>query len=92
MLNAHDLIADELLNDHSLGALDYLIARGRELEFKYKNEIFFMSKHSSPKYVTLSHNEKGQDFDSMDELFEKATLLSQPFLKVWKECEIISLF
>lgn len=24
MFNAHDLIADELLHDHSLGALDYL--------------------------------------------------------------------
>lgn len=79
MLNAQDLIADELLKDYSLGALDYLIAHGREIEFKYKDELFFISKYGSPKYVTLSHNERGQDFDSMDELFEKATLLNQPF-------------
>lgn len=55
MLDAHDLIADKLLNDYSLGALDYLIAHGRELEFKYKDELFFISKHGSRKYVTLSH-------------------------------------
>lgn len=92
MFNAHDLIADELMHDHSLGALDYLIDHGRELEFQYQDELFSMSKHGSPKYVTLSHHEKGQDFVSMDELFEKATLLSQPFLEVWKECKIITLF
>lgn len=72
MLNAQDLNADELLKDYSLGALDYLILHGRELEFKYKDELFFISKYGSPKYVTLSYGEKGQDFDSIDELFDKA--------------------
>lgn len=92
MLNAHDLIQDELLDNYSLGALYYLIAHGREVEFKYKDEPFFISKYGSTKYVTLSYGDNEQNFDSMDELFEKATLLNQPFLEVWKECKIINLF
>lgn len=61
MLDAHDLIADELFKHHSLGALDYLIAHGRELEFIFKEKDFFISKHHSPKYVTLSGENKEQD-------------------------------
>ena len=92
MIGAHDLIADELFNYHSLGALDYLIAHGRELEFYYKSEPFFISIHGSTKYVGLSHGEIQKDFESMDDLFEKATLLDKPFLEVWKECQLINLF
>ena len=92
MLDAHDLISDELLNDYSLGALDYLIAHGRELEFQFQGENFFLSKHVSSKYVSLFHNEIEQAFDSMDEFFEKAKLLEQPFLEVWKECNEFILY
>lgn len=92
MLNSHDLIQDELLDNYSLGALDYLIAHGRELEFQFQGEHFFLSKHVSLKYVSLFHNEIEQAFESMDDFFERAKLLDQPFLDVWKECKNLVFF
>ena len=38
----HQYLQDELCNNKSLGALIYLIGKGREFEFSYKENLCFI--------------------------------------------------
>lgn len=91
-MTPHDLIAAELFENHSLGALAYLIDRGRELEFRLGEKSYFLSRDGSKGYVSLWHSKEEQSFASMDDLMEHAVLDGQPFLLVWQEAEMDTLF
>lgn len=91
-LLVHDMIVQELLNKKSLAALIYLIDCGRELEFKLKGKIYFISCNDSQKYVSLWENENEQSFDSVPALIENATIENHSLLSLWEQAEMKTLF
>lgn len=88
----YDAIETELLEQKSLSALIWLINRGRELEFSYKREIYFLSCDKAQKYVSLWHGEDEQSFESVEQLTEEALVENQLFLDIWAEVTMITLF
>lgn len=51
--NIHDHIQQKFLDSKSVAALVWLIERGRELEFTYQDETYFISCDKSARYVSL---------------------------------------
>lgn len=88
----HDLIVTELLEQKSLAALIYLINSGRELEFNVNDKQYFISRDKAEKYVSIWDKINEQSFDSVAELIENAIIGDKPFLSVWKDVEIETLF
>ena len=88
----YDVIVEELIEKKSLAALIYLIDCGRDLEFTFEGEEYFISRDNSPKYVSLWQGENEQSFDSVSNLIENATIGNRPLLSVWNLVEIQTLF
>lgn len=88
----HDIIVDELFNKKSLAALIFLIDSGRELEFRYNKQEYFVSCSSSKKYVSIWCDSIEQSFDSVYDLIEKALLSEKRFLYAWDKIEFETLF
>ena len=91
-LNDHDLASAELFDNRSLEALIFLIDHGRELEFRYRNQDYFLSCSGSKKYVSLWCGNVEQGFDSMDALISSASLQNTPFQNAWSDIELQYLF
>ena len=91
-MELHDRIVKELLKDHSLAALIYLIEKGRELEFSLGGATYFLSRHGAQKQFSLWSGDQEQSFDSLEELLENATLAGNSFLAAWPEVQIETLF
>ena len=51
--NEHEDMVKALLDEKSLAALIYLLDVGRELEFKVKDTVYFVSKDKAQKYVSI---------------------------------------
>jgi len=90
--NKHDEMAAALLEEKSLAALVYLIDHGRELEFMSGEHTYFVSRDKAAKYVSIWQGEQEQSFDHVYDLIEHAEVEGQPFFKMWKDCEISTLF
>lgn len=90
--NKHDEMAKALLEEKSLAALAYLIEHGRELEFTVGTSTYFISKDKAAKEISLWKGEEEQSFDHVYDLIEHAEVEGQPFFKIWKDCEISTLF
>ncbi len=92
MYGLHDYIADELCNNKSLGALIYLLEKGREFEFSYQGTICFISRSETQKEVSLWVNKKEYAFDNIDELAETKIFEDKSLLDIWNEIEVEYLF
>ena len=79
----HDSAIAALFEQKSLDALRYLIDHGRELEFSYAGENYFISRSNAQKYVSLWGNGTQQSFDSVPTLIDNATLQQTPFRTAW---------
>lgn len=87
-----DQMEQKLFEDHSLAALEYLIERGRELEFDVQEHSCFLSKYETAEYVSLWVDQEEQSFSSMTELFEKARIGNVSFAESWGTAELKTLF
>ena len=90
--NIHDHIQQEFLDSKSVAALVWLIERGRELEFTYQDETYFISCDKSACYVSLWCGKDEQSFDTTEQLVEESTLNGKQFLDAWVDSEISTLF
>lgn len=88
----HDVIADELFNNKSFGALIYLIDKGRELEFTYKGIDCFISCSESQSYVSLWCEKQEQSFESVEKLIENSKIGEKNLMEVWIDVEFETLF
>ena len=91
-MELHDLNTNELISQKSLSALIWLVNHGRELEFRIDNTVCFISRSNSAKNVSLWVNRSEQSFDSMEALIEKSSINQKPFLQIWDDAEIETLF
>lgn len=88
MVMVHDLIEKELEEKKSLAAMIYLLEKGREIEFEFAGEAYFMSCDRAQKYVSLWKDKEEQSFDRVEELIENARLGSIAFLSAWKDIKV----
>ena len=89
---SHDLATADLYERRSPEALAFLIEQGRELEFSFRGKAYFLSLFHAEKYVSLWCGDNQQSFDSMAELFARATLDGVPFSAAWQEAQLDYLF
>ena len=73
-------------------ALFYLIEIGRELEFEFKDESYFLSKDGSSKYCSLWKDKAEYAFNSMEEMFIGAVVDDRYFCEIWSEIEILTFY
>ena len=90
--NDHDLASADLFEHKSLDALIFLIDHGRELEFRYCNQDYYISCDNSKQYISLWHNITEEIFSSLNELINNAVLQNVPFLTAWEQIELQYLF
>ena len=81
-MSLHDLIVKEFERTKSLSALIYLIEHGREIEFLFEGNRYFLSRSNSQKRVSLWRcpGQEEQSFDTTEELIEKATMRNDVIL------------
>ena len=81
-MSLHDLIVKEFERTKSLSALIYLIEHGREIEFLFEGNRYFLSRSNSQKRVSLwsCPGQEEQSFDTTEELIEKATMRNDVIL------------
>lgn len=91
-MDVYDRITDELMKEKSLAALVYLINGGRELEFEYNGNEYFMSRSKAEIYVSLWGEGKEQSFSRVEDLVENAIIDEKPLLSVWKDLTLTYLF
>lgn len=91
-MDLHSIITDELFKNKSIAAFIWLICQGRELEFSYNEMEAFISKDNSKSFVSLWINSDEQDFKSMEELFENATVEGQKLCNIWENVVLGYLF
>lgn len=83
-----DLIVNELYEKQSLAACIYLVMRGRELEFSYKENECFLSKDGSKKEYSLWIGKQEQAFESLEELLQKALIDNVKLMEIWQDIEL----
>ena len=88
----HQYLQDELCNNKSLGALIYLIGKGREFEFSYKENLCFISRSETQKEVSLWIDKTEYTFDNIDNLAEAKIFDNKSLLEIWNDIEIETLF
>ena len=90
--NEHEDMVKALLDENSLAALIYLLDAGRELEFKVRDTVYFVSKDKAQKYVSIWKGQEEQSFDHAYDLIEYSLVEGIPFYSAWKDAEIMTLF
>jgi len=85
-------LQDDLINDKSLGALVYLLEKGREFEFTYKGILCFISRSETQREVSVWINKVEYPFDNFDTLAETKIFENKSLLEIWDEIEIETLF
>ena len=88
----HQYLQDELCNNKSLGALIYLIGKGREFEFSYKGHLCFISRSETQKEVSLWIDKTEYAFDNIDNLAEAKIFDNKSLLEIWNDIKIETLF
>lgn len=91
-MNIHDKMVNELFDNKSLKALEYLIDQGRELQFKYNDITCFISKDNSKSYVSAWVEKDEKAFGSIQDLIENMKIGNIPFEVIWRESELNVLF
>ena len=92
MYDLHEYIANELCNNKSLGALTYLLEKGREFEFSYKGTLCFISRSKTQKEVSIWVDKQEYAFDNIDDLAESKIFDDKTLLDIWNEIEVETLF
>ncbi len=92
VVDYYDIIVNELCTGKSVAALIYMINRGRELEFKYKDTDGFISRSGSQSYVSLWCNKGEQAFLSLEDLLENAVIDGEKLVDIWADIKIGYLF
>lgn len=88
----HEYLADELCNKKSLGALIYLLGKGREFEFSYKGTLCFISSSETQKEVSIWVDKQEYSSDDIDKLAETKIFDNKSLLEIWSDIEIEYLF
>ena len=88
----YDRLEQELFRHKSLAALATLISGGRELEFTYRGERYFLSRSKSQQGVSLWKGEQETSRADIWQLLSDARLGEQPFLEAWDACTLETLF
>ena len=91
-MELHQRHTDALFATKSLDALVFLIDAGRELEFTFGGQAYFLSGCDTGGYICLYCGAHVQRFDTMQELIRNAVLLDQPFSQAWYQAELQYLF
>ena len=89
-MNFHTVLSDELLEKNSIGAFVWLIDHGREIEFKYKEQEYFVTTEDED--IVLWHDYKKQSFSCMEEMFEEVRLCDEDIYEVWDDVEFTCIF
>ena len=76
----HQYLQDELCNNKSLGALTYLLGKGREFEFSYKGTLCFISRSETQKEVSIWVDKQEYAFDNIDDLAEEKIFILKMLL------------
>ena len=92
MYDLHEYLANELCNNKSLGALTYLLEKGREFEFSYKGTLCFISRSETQKEVSIWVDKQEYAFDNIDDLAESKIFDNKTLLDIWNEIEVETLF
>ncbi len=87
-MDIYSTIEKELFDNRAVAAFIWLIENGRELELSYKNVNVFISRDGSKEKVSLWINKKEQAFNSVEDLFERATIGTYKLCEVWQEVEL----
>lgn len=88
----HDYIAKELLENHSVSAFIWLIHKGRELEFRYRDTNCFVSKSNSTSNVSLWIGDLEQGFASVEALWSDAIIDGHLLADIWGNVTFDTLF
>ncbi len=88
MVLVHDLVEREFEEKKSLAAMIYLLEKGREIEFEFDGEVYFMSCDRAQKYVSLWKKQTEQSFDCVEDLIENALVGPATFLAAWESSKI----
>ncbi len=88
----HNFIQNEFLQNKSVSALVWLVDKGREIEFSYMGNQYFISKSNSCSYVSLWDKDYEQGFTSVEMLWEFAEIGEERLQLVWENIEIDTLF
>lgn len=91
-MTIHDIFETELFDKHSMAALFNLVESGREIEFDFNGESYFLSRDGSAKYCSLWKDKTEQAFESMEALFMDAVIGNRKFYEIWSEAEISTLY
>ena len=88
----HDKIVEELFQKKSLAALIWLVQNGRELEFCYKKEVYFLLRYETQAAVSIWHGKEEQAFENIETLLEQGLIAGKRFIDIWNEIECKILF
>ena len=88
----HDRIVNELVRTKSLAAFIYLLEKGREIEFSFHGETYFVSRSESQQYISLWNKRKEQSFETIEDLIERGLVSHSMLLSVWSEIQIETIF
>ena len=58
---------------------------GEEFLFEYKGKQYWISQNFNGYYLTSINDGKSQDFEKIDELFNKALIERKTILQIWNE-------
>ena len=87
-----DIFETELFYKHSMAALFYLIESGREMDFDYNRERYFISRDGLTKHCSLWKGKTEQAFESMEALSMNALIGDRKFYEIWSEVDIQVLY
>lgn len=89
-INLHELITNELLNNHSIAVFIMLLEMGREIEFYYQEELFSITRLDN-RYI-LSGGKSVQSFENALDTVTRGTIASQYIINCWFAIKIKALF
>lgn len=84
----YDIIAEELFNKHSLAALVILITSGRELDFRFKGELYSITWIGNSVKLENAKSGEKQIFSDVIDIPTKGTINNFNFMEVWDEVEL----
>ena len=71
------------------GDLVERVGWGEEFLFEYHGEKYWISQNPNGRYLTRESDGFSQDFQSTNELFEKARIEGKLISQIWKEILIL---
>lgn len=89
-LELQEKLSKSLFQNHCLGAFITLLDSGRELELKYRELSFSITRDE--KYLIISTKENSNSYTSAYELLLCAKINNQYVVDIWDDIEILVLF